>query len=563
LGARNLSRSISNLQPSREVTNLLSRIRGTIRLEFSAEDSKFSASIIGEDGKFLTTITEFEEISRYKGIIRDAEKKAESTERGKAEVALLHNLKSLHKKGGNTAPDRMVEGNKNRLNQIVNWHKNLVTNLEIIDSLPESDCRSYLQEKGKILAKLYVNEAIDCVGAEVVKEDYHSDKLLSLGIPKNVENKLNDKAFTKDAKDAKLLLFPRGNYMKSVSLTTTEMKSVCMMNTNGTILSDSYGIIDLAQSDRLKKFFFKSEDEVDAEIDSAWEKLQWPLLASGTIEEYLEPRLKRVGVKHFTPTQAPRDAGKKGTRTEKPNGKKIRDMRNFQQQFMAILVNYCHFVPIVDDPQMDFWAAVFDEGSKWSVTPDKTLYGHIHDSINGEKVLREMKTLSSNLIKKHLLHQLCGAMQIPEGSSRFKDFKEVVLKIKGNDASVVDFGVGTCKEKIDNLDDTKWKELEDYSSLNKTVTTEINKFRGRVTQELQKAKRKEAPTGKNRLSSSVEEGLKDFKDETLRKNIRDWIRKSFRHKIVQETALELAYTAAYDEEDLEDSSDGNESSDSD
>jgi hypothetical protein len=401
------------------------------------------------------------------------------------------------------------------------------------------------------------------VGAEVVKEDYHSDKLLSLGIPKNVENKLNDKAFTKDAKDAKLLLFPRGNYMKSVSLTTTEMKSVCMMNTNGTILSDSYGIIDLAQSDRLKKFFFKSEDEVDAEIDSAWEKLQWPLLASGTIEEYLEPRLKRVGVKHFTPTQAPRDAGKKGTRTEKPNGKKIRDMRNFQQQFMAILVNYCHFVPIVDDPQMDFWAAVFDEGSKWSVTPDKTLYGHIHDSINGEKVLREMKTLSSNLIKKHLLHQLCGAMQIPEGSSRFKDFKEVVLKIKGNDASVVDFGVGTCKEKIDNLDDTKWKELEDYSSLNKTVTTEINKFRGRVTQELQKAKRKEAPTGKNRLSSSVEEGLKDFKDETLRKNIRDWIRKSFRHKIVQETALELAYTAAYDEEDLEDSSDGNESSDSD
>lgn len=554
LSARNISRSVKNLQPSREVIDLLARIEGTIRLEFSAESQTFSASIVDRKGKFLTTIAEFEEISRYKAIARDAEKDNEKTKKGLREVALLHNLRAVC---SGSSPDRIIEGNKNRLNQIVNWHEAIVANLNIIESLPDSEYKTYLLAKGKILKSLYFSEALDCVGTDLFRDEYHAEKLLKIGIPKSIDIKLTDKAFTKDARDAKLLLFPRGNYLKSVSFTTAEIKDEAFLNANMFIMSNSGALLSLAGSDELKKFYVVDKTNT-AEMDSAWDKFQWPLLSPGTVEDYLEPRIKRVGLKHFQPSQSPRDRGNKESRPETTLQKKIRDARNFQQHFVSIVINYCHFVPNVDDPLVDFWSAIFEKTDEWQVTPDKTLYSWMKDHTSKDKTLGELMNLSNQIVKDHLLRQLCGALKIPESSQRFKDFKKIIDNVSKNDISDMKIGPATCKTELEKLPTKAFEELESVKDLTVDNIAVVNTFRGKVTKELQKAERKEAKTGRNILDTYVTKHLSFIKDEDMRKTVRDWIRKSFRHKIMQKQAFILAYTALEDE-DYEDDPDSDDS----
>lgn len=566
IGVRQISKQIDNLSLSREAMGYLAAIQGNLQITISGETGKTSHRVVDTRSDFLCTTRELEALAGYKSFINSKKDEIANENLRDTGIMILHHLKAQFELL-NTAvlcPDRMLEANVSKFGQLKKNLEVLLKNMEVIDSLPNGEEKTYLLTKGHVLKRIILKSLVLCVGPTKLEQDTIVEMLMNCCIPQFLYSKFTDPNFTKDAKnDAAPLIFPRGNFMKSISLTTAEINSNAMLRANEVAIRNSHSIIELARSANLKAWFIPRGNEQTDDLDDQWVKFVWPMMANGDYNAYLKPRVDRVNTKSFTPTLAPRakPGDKKNFRPETVFQREVRELKNHHGKFLGTLLEFYHFIPKVDSPLDDFWTQVFPDSGNWVISPEMTIYHWIENDANCETVLNAIKDNSMTLIKRKMCRIVCLNLDIPDMATRSHALTQILMTTGTNTAAVIyddDPPVGAF---VNALPIFEYTDLTDVSSVTGHIRDAVNIFRGKTTEELQKGTKTKALIGKTKLAKQAAKDIKKITDVVMRDAIKKWITENFRNKKMQNLAAEYVTTAIEEEGFGYDSSEDEESSD--
>jgi hypothetical protein len=404
--------------------------------------------------------------------------------------------------------------------------------------------------------------------------EIYNDVLLGTGIPKWLEGKLIDKTFTKDVKlDAKPLLFSKGNFMKSISLTTKEIRNNDFCAVNAFILEESKVIYEMATSADLEVFFTADMTGEQHEIEAEYLKLQWPMLGTDTVEELLEPRINRHKVTGFSDYLPPKPKpGQADFRPETTQKREVRLLKNKIGQMLNVYLNLFHFIPLVDDPIKDFWLSFFPEANRWTITPESQIYNWIDDEDTKIVTLGLLRNLETDAVKQIARKMVLIKLGIPDGSPRAAELTRILDGL-GENTPEPNYGgflgvtrvIATLKQCT--MDDLK----RPNGTLTREIREEVDLFRGKVTAETLKSGKEERDMvgSGNLVDIKAKRVLRYIEDDKLRASITEWIRDSFSGAMFQLLAAKKA-AAAVEVKDLgynigleeEDESSDSESDDS-
>lgn len=551
VGARQLTNQFRNISLSREALDYLSSIGGTFRMEISGETGVVSHNIVDRNGNFLSTTREFEQLANYKSFIMKKKDELSISADEDKKVATYHNLKSAYEAahGIGSCPARMLEANSSKFGQIKKSIEVIEKHLRVIETLPAGDYRTYLIEKGSVLKRIYIKGLVETMGPTKFEQSTHDEWILKCCVPKYIENKFIDPNFTKDVKtDASPLLFPRGNFLKSVSLQTREINSDSFMNANRTIHQNSHSIIQLARSEPFKHWFIPRGSELESELDIQWEKFQWPMLAPGGVEEFLAPRLNRVNVKSFTPILAPKlKPGQKGFRPETPFQKEVRELKNLLHKLLSVMLDFYHLLPRVDDPLQDFWMQFFVTTADWVISPEKTIYDWINESENRDHVIGAIINNEMNIMRRRMIDIIGMQLNIPSNSARMHNLRTILAGTGPNNTTTNYPDNPPLANALRTFPEYSMHDMENTARLTDPVRTEVSIFRGKATEELLASEKTRAIVAKKKLDKQAIRFLRGITDRALKESIEKWIRENFRSKKMQNLAAEYAAMAIEDE----------------
>lgn len=550
IGVRQITTQFRNINLNREALDYLTSIGGTFRLEISGGTNTLSHSIVDENGKFLCTTRELEQLANYKTFVTKKKEELSLTAGKDKMVAVHHNLKQAYEaaNGQGTCPDRMVEANTSKFGQLKKSVDVINRNIKVIETLPTGAVRTYLLNQGATLARIYIKGLIACMGPTKYEQTTHDEWIFGCCIPKYLENKFVDPNFTKDAKlDATPLLFPRGNFVKSISLQTREIASDTFLNANRVVITNSHSIIQLARSADLKHLFIPEGSELEAELEAQYEKFYWPMLAPGTVEEFLAPRVNRVNVKPFSEALPPKaKPGQKGFRPETPFQKQVRELKNLQQKMMSTILDFFHFLPRVDDPLHDFWIQFF-QTDDWVISPEMTIYHWIDQAPNRDTALTAIMNNSLALVKTRLVDIIGMQLDIPNHSQRHIALRAIIMATGANNTHV-DYPdnppVATATGALPNH---TTDDLENTGNVTDIVRKEVATFCGKATEEVLASEKTKAIIGKRQIDKRASKFIRKITDNELRDSIEKWIRENFRSAKLQNLAAEYAAMAIEDE----------------
>jgi len=599
VGARRISKEIENLSLSREAMSYLGAISGKLQITICGETLQTTHRVVDQDDNFLCTTRELESLAGYKSFINSKKELIESGKTHDVGIMTLHNLKRLFRaeNTGITCPDRMLDANRSKHGQIKREIDILEKNVSVVETLPNSEERNYILRNGSILKKILLKSLVQTVGPDKLEQSFIKERLLGCCVPQYFYTKFVDPNFTKDARDrADTLIFPKGNFMKTISFTTEELRLPTMREANRIALSQSNCIVRLATRDELRDLFIRDTDEHAADLHDQWEKFSWPMLAPGSIDDYLKPRLDRVNVKSFSPTLAlrARPGDRKVFRSESLYQKKVRELKNSLGKVLGTIIEFFHFMPKVDDPFEDFWKPLFfpneaDEEASledqeeeetnpsageaeeeqdddtqaqelesepiWEVSPEKTLYYWINNSQSKEIVLTHIKNNSLDLISSKLMSIVGMSLDMPFSSPRFGELC-TALENMGENLEPVDLPGSVIRTTdVDELPDFTYDEVKNSDGVTEQIRSAVNTFRGLQTQETKTASKAKGLRARYRVNKQVSRLLLRITDPVLGKSIEKWIGENFSKLKLQEAAAEFV-VAAIEDEDL-----GYESSD--
>jgi len=523
-------------------------------MEISPESNGVNHSIVDRKGEFLISTREFEKLANYKSHISKERKRLDILSNKDSVVASYHHSMNQYRNdnGQDTLPARILEANNSKFGQFKKSLKIIDNNLKLIKSLPQDEMRNYLIQQGETLYRVYIKAMSECMGPTKYEQSTHDARLLGCCIPRYLESKFIDSAFARDNKfGAKYLIFPRGNFAKSISFTIEEIESDAMMRRNGIVISNSYSVIQLAQSMEFRDWLIKPTEEHRAELTAQYRKMAWPMLMPGTLEEFLAPRVNGVSVKPFTATQAPRGRpGKRDFRPESTLQMKVRGLKNTLGKVLSTMMDFFHLIPRVDEPIDDYWCIALN-ATQWTISSEKRIYDWIQEGIQEYRTgLDLMRNNGTPLLKRQLASIVCLGLDIQEGSVR-KDALTGIFENLGENNSVIEFNDDPeVTVTIDALPSISLDELGNSSSMNEAAREAVCTFRNKRTEELISSTRKKRTNMlRNRLPKDVTEDLNLISDKNLRKSITDWIEESFSKKKLQVLATDLAI-ANIEKEDL-------------
>jgi hypothetical protein len=524
IGGNNLVDSFNKISLSSELKDFLAALGGRLTVSFSAGSDRPEFEILDKTGKSVCSIDEFVKLGGFRRWVND-ELKALEKEQASDEKVELMALFYREAKKNTTLSERIEESNETKFRQFHSMVMIIDQNMEAINDAIASDIRSYLVEKGRRLIIILYGLMLECLAPKKLDKERLDKELIQNMIPKWLFNKFVDKQFTNNLKaDAESLLFPKGNYLKSIALTTKELKDEKFLAGNREIVKKSGAIIELAKQD-WTILFPHLPKELEDDVGEFITNMMWTLNSPYKVEKILELRMAGKTPPTFKMRQKPNPKPGSKARPETEAQRVCREVFNAISALNATFLHFQNLVIPVVNPLEEFWSQICTDTDDWEISPTHGLYEHVKES---GKDLSPIKDLSNDPLLSLIGEILCQTVKASTNSAAGKMILTAVkgLKNKSNYVPAKDAGYVIDSKK--DIDVAVLKKTE----LDKEIIEDTKKFLGAVS----KKKNRKLRRGQSavRLHTSVLNELGLLKDSPIYERAKEWISNSFktadRHK---------------------------------
>jgi len=526
LGMNNLVDFFNKISLSPEVKEFLSAIGGNMVVTFNPGATTPTIEIVGRNGKTVCSIDEFKKLSMYRRFVIDELKALDKVQASNEKIEIFSYFIRAFTSDGNILPNRIDEGNENRFRQYYAATRIVEKNLETIDGTTKSDAKDYLVKKLGNIIKVYYKLMMECLRTQALDSKALEKELFAHGIPKWLHLKAVDKTFTQNLRiDAETVLFPHGNYHKSICLTTAELKSEKFLALNEFLLVNNSVIVELSRMDYTKALPSVPDVHKD-EFQDFLENHMWVLNSPYSTTEILELRIGGKGIPTYRPRKQPVVSG---GRPETDIQRIKRECVNLFNQINMSWLDLQNLVVPLENPKDDFWSKFIGGNDAWDITPTRNLYQNLKDFGTDLTIIRK---LSSEAFRTLLANTVCiSSGLLPGGvlgvmiNNLVKNVVEPTFII-GN--SVADPGV---KDPVDFAKLQKSKPSDDEKV---TVKTYLG-----LDRKVSEKKEKRINKGAVRVYMDALNELKIIEKEPIFDRVKEWISTSFttgESKILQVTA---------------------------
>jgi len=526
LGTNNLVEFFNKISLSPEVKEFLSAIGGSMVVTFNPGATTPTIEIVGRNGKPVCSIDEFKKLSMYRRFVIDELKALDKVQASNEKIEIFSYFIRAFISQGRKIPDRIDEGNENRFRQYYAATKIVEKNLETIKDTTDSGAKTYLVRKLSNIIKVYHKLMIECLDSQALDSKKLEEELFACGVPKWLHLKAVDKTFTQNLRyNAETVLFPSGNYLKSICLTTNELKSEIFLTFNEYLLANNNVIVGMSRMDYTKALPSVPDVHKD-EFQDFLGNHMWVLNSPYTTTDILELRIGGKGIPSYRPRKQPVVSG---GRPETDIQRVKRECTNLFSQINSSWLDLQNLVVPLENPKDEFWSKIIGGTDTWDISPTCNLYQNLKDFGTDLTTIRK---LSNEAIKTLLANTVCIS------SGLFPDGELGVL-------------INNLVRNVDNPTFVIGKQITDVgltspidlAGLQKSKPNEDEKIVVKtylgLDRKISEKKEKRTNKGAVRVFLGALNELKVIESEPIYNRVKEWISTSFitcERSIMQETA---------------------------
>jgi hypothetical protein len=528
IGGNNLIDSFDKINLSAELKDFLAALNARLTVSFSSGSGKPEYEILDKKGNSVCSINEFVKLGGYRRWVNDELKALEKELASDEKVKLIALFFRRAASDGEALSERIEEANETKFRQfhsmivIVNQH------LEVIQNTITSDIRDYLKRKGKMLITMLYKLMLECIKPKKLEKELLDEQLIEHMIPKWLFNKFVDKNFTNNLRaDARSLLFPKGNYLKSISLTQTELLNEKFLAGNEEIVAKSGAIIALAKQD-WSVLYGSIPKELEQDVKKFLDNMTWTLNSPYEVKDILEIRAGGKTPPTFRARQKPNPRPSARARPETEAQRVCREIYNTIGAMNAAFLHMQNLIIPVANPLEEFWSLIIPGTDEWEITPTHGLYEHVKES---NKDLSLIKDLSNDRLLALMAEVMCQAAKVSTNSKAGLQILQTIRATKDRSTYVErekPYIIDTAK----SVDITSLKRVE----LDEDIIEKTKKFLG-ISSKTTKKKKFKSGASAIRLHTSVLNELEAIKSSPIYERAREWISSSF--KTGNRTATQL------------------------
>lgn len=522
VGSNTLTDTFGKIAFTPEVKELLAALNAELNVRYVPGAEKPIISVLSvRGGDPMCSLEEFIALSGYRRFVNDAIKEVDKLTSSSAKVCLIAYFVRMAKFDTINVPERVMEQNLSKFNNIGSTLQIVERNLETINRTIDNEWRTYLLHNGLRITRILLSTQMLCMGSEIVAREHIEDQLFIAAIPKWLYTKFGDTNFTSNLKsDSKVVLFPKNNYLKAIALNTKELNNEPFMTKNQLVLSKSGGIIALSRAD-FSTLYPKVPSELKEQVLEYLQKYQWVCTNPSTSDEILSIRETGKSVPVFSEVTPRKKTGRE-QRPETELAKISRQIGNVLGNIQSTWNGIMNFVIPIANPKSDFWIHLFSNAENWEVTPTNSIY----NCIRNEGSLGPLDTLrnaSSIVVLGHVYKIVAQSVRVIYGSESASMLSRLFLAMHNRqdfverEAFIDNIGIGNPIESLEGM------ETHPVSA---SEITEAKAFLG-IADEVVKAKRKSGQAAV-RLSEKVLKELSPLKDMPIYEPVRIWLMTSFK-----------------------------------
>jgi len=508
-------------------------------------------------GKPICAVGDFEKLATYRRFLADAAKKAEASASAEINLAKVAKLMAFYENQMKCKPpEKISQENRSKQIEAEQLLKRVKSNLEEIEKLPEDPdgFKDYLISTGFQLEILLVSEIIAAIGPDKIGKGTRVEALFDASIPVWLYGKFISGDWIKpETANAKALLFPKNNFLRSIALTTRELLDETFLSFNRVVMVYSYHLPKLINSKLVNHLRVKGKNTTSQEeLDKTFQDFRWALHWGGPVAEVIQPRVEGKNPPTITLERT------KGRETELPRLK--REMRNGLTKLSHNLSMLMHGIILTEDNLGQFWANLYTDAGDWELTPTKNLYAHIIEEDPNLDKFRHIVELSNTKLNELLYEILLMKCEVYDKDLKkafLEDLKELTAKSK---TVVTTETRGTTKGKY------TLKDLSDIKTVSDADRKKAYGFLGiREKKTSTKKNRANARTINPKLIKKLKTLTRHPNGEYLYDQVENWIETSFTtaDDRIHGVAIDLVLAAAAREDILTDYGEEEESEESD
>jgi hypothetical protein len=358
------------------------------------------------------------------------------------------------------------------------------------------------------------------MGPNIVGREIVEDRIYDIGVPKWLYTKFLDKNFTNNLKvDSMTLLFPKGNYLKAIALTTKEIKNESFLTQNQILLGKSGGIIAIAKTD-YSGLFPAYSAEMNDQVESFLEKYQWVCTNPVTSNEILAQRESGKTPPIFREAQAPKRTGQ-NQRPETESARICRAIGNSLGKIQATWNGIMNFVIPVANPRTEFWIDIFPNANNWEITPTNSIYNSIRNEATAIGVLDRIRGATSTTVLQRIGNIIAQTLMVPYGTADY----QVIVDSIGLIHERQEF-----REYTPAVDSTATYAVADLAGMETQPTSEDEITRSKEFLGIRETTTRKKKSGGSavRLHTSVLNELSLIKGQEIYEPITQWLMTTFK-----------------------------------
>jgi len=522
IGGFNLVDSFNKINLSEETKDFLAALNARLSATWNPGASIPTLEVVNSRGEMVCSINEFIKLGGYRRWVSDELKRIDKESSSSERVTLMAMYFQRAGINGDAPPERIVEANGTKFNQFRSMIDHVSANLEVIDECIDNKYKTYLVKKGKQLIIMLHKLMLDCVRPQKVEKEVFDDYLFQCAIPKWLQNKLVDKQFTTNLKvNAVSLLFPKGNYLKAISLTTKELNSESFLARNKTVVEKSGAIIAFAKKD----FTFilpKIPRESQGDVKHFYDNMMWTLNSPYSFNEILEVRVGGKAPPSFRERQKPNPRMGSKARPETDTQRICREVYNTIGKLTSTFLHFQNLTIQVSDPLEEFWKKLYP-GISWEITPSRGIYLHVKES---GIPMKSIKDLTSDPMLALMSEVMCQNLKVSVRSNAGLGISVLVDSLKNKSDYIEQKNV---KKNIPDLD-IKMMTIEEHPKIPEEVLNKTRTFLGLKNKKKKSSKKKFGSRNSVRLSAQtlVELSVIKERNDDMYFAVKEWLASTFK-----------------------------------
>jgi hypothetical protein len=529
-----LSEVFGKITFSNEVKDMLSACEAELNVRYIPGAEKPVIEVLFKTGKKVCSLEEFKALSGYRRFVNDTMKEVDKATSTEEKIEIISYFIRQATARGLGLPARILEANYTKFNQFGGTLQSIAKHVDVVNGTVDNVWKDYIQLNLVRVTRILYSAQVMCMGPDILDKDYVEGELFNMQIPKWIYNKFLDKNFTSNLKsDCISLLFPKNNYLKSISFSTKELAEESFLTANNVVLAKSGGIIALSRTD-FTDILPDVKYSLGDQVDSFLESYQWVLTNPYSVDEILTLRETGKLPPVFREVQPPRRTGT-NQRPETEISQLTRQISNVLGRIQATWNGILNFVIPVSNPRMDFWMKLYTSADTWGITPTNTMYNCIRSEANMGP-LTSLRDAKSKDILQCIANIVAVVNGIPTGSKSCALISKAFLAIENKQNYL-----GT--EKPEDTIDTAHPMLDmdglEAQPIKKEEIIFTKKFLG--LRETRHSKNKRSGASGVRLHSSVLNELKPLEGKAIYDQVVNWLRTSFKtgeRQVLQRIAAE-------------------------